>query len=136
MVRAHHTKSAQCDVLEGPQPCCEDGGTCFTWSLAKIRIACLVLLGAATPAIAGFGVSVPFVQWLCLAWLVGVALLTHGLNQRASADTIVLSVDRRGILDRRLMSRHIKWQEIEAIWPVNTDRSHAIHIQLRWPKTS
>jgi hypothetical protein len=54
------------------------------WSLAKIRIACLVLLCAAMPAVAGFTVPVPFVKWLCLAWLVGVALLIHCLSRRAS----------------------------------------------------
>jgi hypothetical protein len=136
MVRALHAKSVQPHVIEGPQPICRAGETCFMWSLAKLRIACLVLLGAATPAIAGFAVSVPSVQWLCLAWLVGVAFLMHCLSQRASADMVVLSVDQRGILDRRLMSRHIEWQEIEAIWPVNTDRSHVIDIKLRWPKNT
>jgi hypothetical protein len=103
------------------------------WSLAKIRIACLVLLCAAMPAVAGFTVPVPFVKWLCLAWLVGVALLIHCLSRRASADTVVLSVDKRGIVDRRLMSRHIEWQEIEAICPINAGRSHVVDITLRWP---
>ena len=101
------------------------------WSLAKIRIACLVLLCAAMPAVAGFTVPVPFVKWLCLAWLVGVALLIHCLSRRASADTVVLSVDKRGIVDRRLMSRHIEWQEIEAICPINAGRSHVVDISVR-----
>jgi hypothetical protein len=74
------------------------------------------------------------VKWLCLASLGGVALLMHFLSQRAFNDAVVLSVDQRGILDRRLMSKHIEWHEIEAIWPVNTDRSQAIDIELRWPK--
>jgi hypothetical protein len=63
------------------------------WSLAKIRIASLVLFGAASPAAAGFAVSVSFVEWLYLAWLVGVGLIMHCLSRRASADTVVLSVD-------------------------------------------
>jgi hypothetical protein len=134
MVGAPHAKSVQRNLVERPQPVRQAGGTCFMWSLAKIRIACLVLLGAATPAAAGFAVSVSLVKWLCLAWLVGVALLIHCLSRRASADMVVLSVDQRGIVDRRLMSRHIEWQEIEAICPVNTDRSHVIDIKLRWPK--
>ena len=32
------------------------------------------------------------------------------------------------------MARHIEWQEIEAIWSVDTDRSHTVDIKLRWPK--
>jgi hypothetical protein len=104
------------------------------WSLAKIRIACLALVGAATPAAAGFAVSVPSVKWLCLAWLVGVALLIHGLSRRASADTVVLTVDQRGILDHRLMPRYIEWQEIAAICPVDANRNHVVDIELRWPK--
>jgi hypothetical protein len=81
-------------------------------------------------------VSVPFVKWLCLAWLAGVALLMQGLSRRAYDCSVVLCVDQRGILDRRLMSSHIKWQEIDAIWPVDTDHSHTVDIKLRWPKTT
>jgi hypothetical protein len=110
------------------------GGTCFTWSLGRLRIACLVLLVAATPAAAGLALSVSFVKCICLAWLVAVALLIQALARRASAGTVVLSVDQRGILDRRLMSRHIAWQEIEAIWPVDIDHCHVVDIELRWPK--
>ena len=133
MVRAtlleeHRTRN------ERAWPARQAGETCFRWSLAKLRIACLVLLGAATPAAVGFAVSVPFVKWICLAWLLAVALLMHRLSRRASVDTVVLSVDQRGILDRRLMSRHIAWQEIEAIWPVDIDHSHVVDIELRWPK--
>jgi hypothetical protein len=136
MVRAPHAKSVHCDLVERVPSIRQAGGTSFMWSLAKIRIACLFLLGAATPAVAGLAVSVPFVKWLCLAWLVGVALLIHCLSRRASADTVVLSVDQRGILDHRLMSKHIEWQEIEAICPVNTDRNQVIDIKLRWPKNT
>jgi hypothetical protein len=106
------------------------------WSLARIRTASLVLFGAATPAAAGFAVSVPFVKWLCLAWLLGVGLLMHCLSRRAFADTVVLSVDQHGILDRRLMSRHIEWDEIEAIYPTNADRSHVVDIKLRCPNVT
>jgi hypothetical protein len=134
MVGAPHAKSLERDLVERPQPVRQAAGTCFMWSPSKIRIACLVLFGAATPAAASFAVSVSFVRWLCLAWLAGVALLFHCLSRRASADTVVLSVDQRGIFDRRLMSRHIEWQEIEAICPINADRSHVVDIKLRWPK--
>jgi len=133
MVGTPHAQSVERDLIERPQSVRQACGTCFMWSLAKIRIACLVLLGAAMPAVAGFTVPVPFVKWLCLAWLVGVALLIHCLSQRASADTVVLSVDKRGIVDRRLMSRHIEWQEIKAICPINAGRSHVVDITLRWP---
>ena len=136
MAQAHRIPSAWHDVVEEPQKISQAGRTSFVWSPAKIRIAGLVLFAAATPAAAGFTVSVPFVKWLCLAWLLGVALLMHGLSRRAADDTVVLSVDQRGILDRRLMPRHIKWQEIEAICPVDTSRSHTVDIRLRWPRTT
>jgi hypothetical protein len=129
-------KSVRKDSEERLPLTCEAGQACFIWSLAKIRIASLALLGTAMPAAVGFTISPPFVRWLCLAWLAGVAFLMHGLSQRARSGAVVLSVDRCGILDRRLMTRHIKWQEIEAIWPVNTDRSHVVDIMLRWPKTT
>jgi len=106
------------------------------WSFSKIRIISLVLLGTAAPAIAGFLVSGSFVRWLCVTWLAGVALLMRGLGRRAVADTVVLSVDQRGILDQRLMAKHITWQEIEAICPVDTDRSYVVDIELRWPRVT
>ena len=119
-------------LIEEPQEIF--GGTSFAWSFSKIRMASLVLLGSATPAVAGFVVSGSFVRWLCVTCLAGVALLMRGLGRRAAADAVVLSVDHRGILDQRLMSKHITWQEIEAICPVDTDRSYVVDIDRRWPK--
>jgi hypothetical protein len=109
-------------------------GTSFTWSLAKIRIASLVLVGTAMPTVAGFVISVPFLKELCLAWLFGVAALMHVLSRRVSSDPVVLSVDHHGILDRRLTSRYIEWREIQSVFPVNADRNHTVDIELRWPK--
>ena len=137
MVQAHRIRSAWHDVVQDPQEISHAGGASFVWSLAKIRVAALILFGAATPALVGFTLPTPsFVQWLCLVWLLGVALLMHGLSRRASDDSVVLSVDERGILDRRLMARRIEWQEIDAICPVDTDRSHTVDIRLRWPRTT
>ena len=123
-------------LIEKTQDICRSGATSFTWSLDKIRVAAFALLGAATPAAAALAVSNPFVKWACIVWLTVVALLMHGLSRRASNGATVLSVDRRGIFDRRLMSTHIAWQEIKAIWPVNTDRNHTVDIHLRWPATT
>ena len=136
MVQAHRIRSARHDVVEDPQKISHAGGASFVWSLPKIRIAALILFGAATPALVGFTLPTPFMQWLCLVWLLGVALLMHGLSRRASDGSVVLSVDQRGILDRRLMARRIEWQEIDAICPVDTDRSHTVDIRLRWPRTT
>jgi hypothetical protein len=124
MVRASQPKSLQLDLAERPQPV-HQARTSFVWSRAKIRIASLVL---AAPA--------PFVKWLCLIWLCGIAILMQGLSRRVNDGTVVLLVDRRGILDHRLISRHIAWQEIKTIWPVNADRNHTIDIELRWPETT
>ena len=136
MVQAHRIRSAWHDVVQNPEEICHAGGASFVWSLAKTRIAALILFGAATPALVGFASPTPFVQWLCLVWLLGVALIMHGLSRRASDDSVVLSVDQHGILDRRLMARRIEWQEIGAICPVDTDRSHTVDIRLRWPRTT
>lgn len=132
MVRASYAKSVQHDLVERAQPIRQARGTSFMWSLAKIRIACFILLGVATPMAVGFAVS--SMIWLCLVWLVGVAILIHCLSRRASSNTVVLSIDQRGILDRRLMPRHIEWHEIEAICPVDPNRNHIVDIKLRWPK--
>jgi hypothetical protein len=129
-------RSARHDVVQDPQEISHAGGASFVWSLAKIRIAALILFGAATSALVGFALPLPFVKWLCPVWLLGVALLMHGLSRRAPDDSVVLSVDQRGILDRRLMARRIEWQEIGAICLVDTDRSHKIDIRLRWPRTT
>jgi hypothetical protein len=134
MVCTSYAKVVPPALVERAQPIRQADGISFMWSLAKIRIACLVLLGAAAPAAAGFVVSVSLVKWLCLAWLVGVAILIHCLSRRASTDTVVLTIDQQGILDHRLMPRHIEWHEIEAICPVDPDRNHIVDIKLRWPK--
>jgi hypothetical protein len=133
MARAPHAKSAPRGIAERPR---QARATFFMWSLAKIRVACFVLLGAATPAVAAFAVCGLFVKWFCLAWLAGVAFLIHCLSRRAFPDTVVLSVDQRGILDHRLMPRYIEWREIAAIWPVDANRNHVVDIELRWPKTT
>jgi hypothetical protein len=130
----HHARSVRHDPVEASRRIGRSGEASFGWGLAEIRIAALVLLGAAAPAAFDFVVPDPFVKWLCALWLAGVALLMHGLVRRASAEAVVLSIDRRGILDRRLMSKRIAWQEIEAICPVDADRSHVVDIRLRWPK--
>ena len=135
MVHAPDVRAAP-HHIEEPQEICRPGGMSFVWSFSKIRIASLVLLGTATPAIACFLVSGSFVRWLCVRWLAGVALFMRGLGRRAVADTVVLSVDQRGILDHRLMPKHITWQEIEAVCPVDTDCSCVVDIELRWPKVT
>jgi hypothetical protein len=134
MVPTLYAKSARTARVERSRPFCGRNESCFTWSSSKIRTACVVLAAAAAPAAAGFAVAIPFVQWLCLAWLVGLAVLLHRLSRHVLDDAVVLSIDKRGILDRRLMSRRIEWQEIEAICPVNSDRSHVVDMRLRWPQ--
>src|SRR5262245_31121504 len=136
MARACDVRSIQPVLVEQPRPIASAGTTSFVWSPGKIRVLAVFLLTAAMPAAAGFAASVPAEKWLCLAWAVGVVLLMQGLSRRASSGAVVLSVDQRGIFDRRLMSRRIEWQEIDAICPVNTDRNHTVDIKLRWPKTT
>jgi hypothetical protein len=113
MLGASQPKSLKLDLAERPQPV-HQARTSFVWSHAKIRIASLVLAAVATPAAVAFVAPAPFVKWLCLVWLCGIAVLMQGLSRRADDGSVVLSVDRRGILDRRLISRHIAWQEIKA----------------------
>jgi hypothetical protein len=122
-------------LTEAQAPICQ-GRDRFGWNLAKLRIACFVFLGAATPASGVVLLSVPFLRWLCVAWLATIVVLIHGLSRRACENVFVLLVDRQGIFDRRLMARHIRWQEIAAIYPVDTVRSHVVDIELRWPKST
>ena len=133
MVHSPVPNAVQRDRIEWPGSPHQAADQYFTWSLGKIRRAAFVLFAAAAPAVIGFWTPFPFIKWLCLAWLAGIALLMHYLSRRACAEMVVLSVDQTGILDHRLMSKHIGWQEIAAIWPVKTDRSHVIDVELRWP---
>jgi hypothetical protein len=136
MARTSQAGSARCDVVERPQLFQTAGITSFRWSYRKIHVVCVVVLVAATPAVIGFVGSPAFVKWLCLVWLCGIAVLMWGLSRRAHDGAVVLSVDRHGIRDHRLISRPIAWQEIEAIWPVDPDRNHTIDIALRRPETT
>jgi len=126
--------SAASVAVERRGPDRQGTGVCFMWSQAKLRIACLVLLAAATPAVAGFALSAPVVRWVCVAWLAAIAFFMHCLSRRACDHVVVLLVDQRGIFDRRIMPRPIAWQEIDAICAVDTDRCRVIDIELRWPK--
>jgi hypothetical protein len=132
MAYAHHAPSGRQDLVAEPQGNGDACATSFTWSRAKIRVAGLALAGATAPAAAGM--SVPVLRWICLAWLIGVALLMHGLSRRAADDGVVLLVDRRGILDRRLLPTYITWQDIKAVCPVDPDRARVVDISLRWPR--
>jgi hypothetical protein len=109
------------------------GRTSFAWSAAKLRVAALILLAAAMPATLGVLASGLFNRWLCLGWLLGVAFLMHSLGRRAAARTIVLTIDEDGILDRRLMARHISWREIAAVCFVDLKRAHVVDVRLRCP---
>jgi hypothetical protein len=118
------------------QALCEAHNTRFSWSIVKIRFAAFFLLGAATPAVNGIAVAGSLVKWLSLVWRLGIALLMHLLGQRATSEATVLTIDARGIVDRRLMAKRIAWQEIEAICPGDIDRSHVVDLKLRWPEIS
>jgi hypothetical protein len=133
---AFYARRVQPDLVHQAKPVHQAGETCFTWSRAKIRIAGLVLLGAAALAALSFLVSAPLLQWICLAWLGGVAILLHCLSRRANDSAVVLSVGQRGIFDSRLMSKPIAWYEIKGICAVDPDRSHVVDIKLRWPKNT
>lgn len=106
----------------------------FAWSHAKMRRAGVALFGCALPALAGCGVSALWLKALCLAWLISVACLLHALGRRIRNGAVVLSVDRRGIFDRRLLSRPIGWQEIEGSCRVDIERGHVVDFRLRWPE--
>ena len=114
----------------------EQSEAAFSWSRRKIRFAAVALLGFAVPAVAGFAVAGSFGKWVCLAWLTGVAALMGLLCRRAASEEIVLTINERGIFDRRLMPRQIDWQEIEAVCHVNMNGGHVIDLRLRWPKTT
>jgi hypothetical protein len=110
--------------------------TAFAWSKPKLRRAALVLAAAATVAVVGFLASGQTFKWVFLAWLLGVAILMSALSRRADAGVAVLAIDERGILDSRTMSRRIAWQEIEAICPVDLDRSYVVDLRLRSPAST
>jgi hypothetical protein len=110
-----------------------DGDTQFGWSQPKI--GSLALSGAATllPTAFFFAVSTPLMALACLTWLAGIARTLCALDRYMRDDGEVLSIDEHGILDRRVMSRRISWQEIAGICHTDTARSRVVDIMLRWP---
>lgn len=110
-------------------------GSAFSWSPTKLRNAMFALCGAA--AVPGGLVVLAggtFAKSLVLAWLCAVAALMQRIGSRAVDKASVLTIDRYGILDRRLMSRRIAWQEIAAVCPTDLDRAHVLDLKLRWPR--
>lgn len=106
--------------------------TSFGWSRRRLHVASRILLVMAAAGTAGYLLSGPVRRCLALAWLLGVATLSYGVARRARSDAAVLSIDHRGILDRRLMPRRIAWQEIETFCAVG-DQSRVIDLRLRSP---
>jgi len=120
------------DMIPGTNP-----PACFSWIIAKLRFAALLLVWASLPAaILATVPSVAAVRVLGLAWLFAIARLAHGIARRATSGTGVLMIDQSGILDLRLMPRRIGWHEIEMVFPVNLDRGKVIDLSLRWPDTT
>src|SRR5215468_3961993 len=105
----------------------------FGWSLAKLRLAALILASLVVPTTAGFALSGPTGRWFFLIGLLSVAALIDRLARRCDPVTVVLSIDHRGILDRRLMSRRIAWQEIAGVCRVDVQRSQVVDLVLCWP---
>jgi hypothetical protein len=133
MARATTAKRAP---VRSPAPSGERAAIQFPWSVAKLRRAGIALFGSCLPALMGSAAPALWLQGLCLAWLIAVACLLHVLQRRLRNAVVVLSVDRRGIFDRRLLSRPIGWEEIEGICHVDTQRSHVLDIKLRWPEVT
>jgi len=107
--------------------------TSFGWRLAKLRLAALILASLLVPTTVGFSLSGPMGKWFFLTGLLGVAALMHGLARRCDPATVVLSIDHAGILDRRLMSRRIAWQEIAWVCRVDVRRSQVVDLVLCRP---
>jgi hypothetical protein len=111
-----------------------DAPTAFSWSIAKLRKAAVILALAAAPAALGVAASgLPAARALCLAWLAAAAALMHGVSRRAAAAGAVLEIDGRGILDRRLMAQRILWHEIAAVYPVDLECGQVADLRLRYP---
>jgi hypothetical protein len=105
----------------------------FGWNLAKLRLASLILASLVLPIGVGFAVSGPTGRWFFLTGLLFLGALMHGLVRRCDPTAVVLSIDHRGILDRRLMCRRIAWQEIASVCRVDLHRSQVVDLVLCWP---
>ena len=104
----------------------------FGWSLAKLRLASLILASLVVPTALGYALSGPTGRWFFLTAVMSVAALMNRLAGRCDQAT-VLCIDHRGILDRRLMSRRIAWQEIAWICPVDVYKSQVVDLVLCSP---
>ena len=105
----------------------------FGWSRAKVRLTSLLLASLIVPTTVGYVLSSPMARWFFLAVLLCLAALLHRLTRRCDSTTVVLSIDQRGILDRRLMSRPIAWQEIACVCLADVHRSQVVDLVLRSP---
>jgi hypothetical protein len=128
-----HRARGSCAAALNAQHASATHAISFGWSLAKLRLAALILASLLLPTTVGFALSGPMGRWFFLTGLLGVATLMNGLARRCDPATVVLSIDHRGILDRRLMSRRIAWQEIAWVYPVDVRRSQVIDLVLCRP---
>jgi len=110
--------------------------TDFGWNRPRLRSLALASAGTLFPTAMIFATSPAALSWICLAWLVAMARTLYALDARAEEVGDVLSIDERGILDRRIMERRIAWQEIAFVCQTDITRSHVVDIALRCPKST
>ena len=84
-------------LLATPHRCAVPSAN-FSWSTEKIRSAARLVSAAAIPSAAGVLLGNSFVQWLCIGWMLGIAVLLHrlarqGQRRRALERVIKLAND-------------------------------------------
>lgn len=107
--------------------------TCVArWSPVKLRfLATMSILGAAA-GLPLLGAADRGLRTVGLLWCGALACGLIELYRRAREHKPVLVIDPDGICDRRILGRPIAWWEIAYVFPLNSESSRVVELQLRY----
>jgi hypothetical protein len=103
----------------------------FHWDPGKVR-----LIGVGVAAIAALGLLLLLqddggAKVLGLAWTVVLLTLAIALLRRARETDPIVTVDARGIFDKRLSAHYIPWDNIRAVASLEAEQLTFVGIDLK-----
>lgn len=101
------------------------------WSRRKLRFLALMVIACAAAGVPFLTSADKGLRIVGLLWTGAFASCLIDLYRRGRELAPVLTIDRTGILDRRMLARPIGWWEIAHVFPPGSDSSRVVELQLR-----